>query len=365
MDIKSTMNKLYIITIALLTGFLAACGQEQEVPQQELVKTVNVETETLQPQTFERYLRLVGTVESLNDVNISAEVSGTVERYYVEKGDRVAEGEQILKIDDSKLVQEKARLEAQTEQAREQYERLQRVFEQDSIGSEIDIINARAAYQQSKSALESIKVDLQNTTVSAPFDAILEDRMLEKGEMASPGMPLVRLIGRDRLTVTAGVPSRFSDVVNIGDQAEVWFDFQSSDTLKLPITYVAESIDPQARTFKIEIELPANSKKYKIDMIANVKLRTLQRDNVIVVGEEYVFQKENAFVVYTLEQNEEGNTVAREKAVRLGPSYENSIVIEDGLSAGQQLITVGSSFLQNDTRVEVVENRSEEIAQSN
>lgn len=359
------MNKLNIIAIALLAGLLAACSQEQEVLQEELVKTVNVQTEKLQPTSFERYLRLVGTVESLNDVNISAEVSGRIERYYVEKGSQVNEGQNILKIDDSKLLQEKARLEAQTEQAREQYERLQRVFEQDSIGSEIDVINARAAYQQSKSALESIKVDLQNTTVSAPFDATLEDRMLEKGEMASPGTPLVRLIGRDQLTVTAGVPSRFSDVVNVGDRADVWFDFQSSDTLSLPITYVAKSIDPQARTFKIEIELPAKAETYKIDMIANVKLRTLRRDSAIVVGEEYVYQKEKGFVVYTLETNEQGNTVAREHAVKLGPSYENSIIIEEGLTAGQQLITVGSSFLQNDTRVEVVENRSEEFAQSN
>jgi len=359
------MNKLYIIITVLLVGLLTACAQEQEVSQEELIKTVNVQTETLHAITFERFLRLIGTVESLNDVNISAEVSGRIEKYYADKGSRVAKGEKILKIDDSKLLQEKARLEAQTEQAREQYERLQRVFEQDSIGSEIDVINAKAAYRQSKSALESIKVDLQNTTVSAPFDAILEDRMLETGEMASPGAPLVRLIGREQLTVSAGVPSRFSDVVNIGDQAEVWFDFQSSDTLNIPITYVAESIDPQARTFEIEIALPANAEKYKIDMIANVKLKTLQRDSVIVVGEEYVFQKEQGFVVYTVGENDQGNSVAREQIVKLGPSYENNIVIEEGLTSGQQLITVGSSFLQNDTRVEVVESRSEEIAQSN
>lgn len=359
------MNKFSIIIALLAIGLLSACNQEQEAPQEELVKTVNVQAETVNSKVFERYLRLIGTVESLNDVNISAEVSGRIEKYFVEKGDRVAEGEQILKIDDSKLLQEKARLEAQTEQAREQYERLKRVFEQDSIGSEIDVINARAAYQQSKSALESIKVDLENTTVSAPFDAILEQRMLEKGEMASPGAPLVRLIGRDRLTVTAGVPSRFSDVVNVGDQAEVWFDFQSSDTLTLPITYVAESIDPQARTFDVEIELPPNSEKFKIDMIANVKLRTLQRDSVIVVGEEYVYQKEQGFVVYTVGKDEQGNTIAKEQIVQLGPSYENNIVIEKGLESGQRLITVGSSFLQNDTRVEIVENRSDEFAQSN
>lgn len=359
------MNKLYIITILLILGLVTACSQEEETPREELVKTVNVQTEKIQRSLFQRYLRLVGTVESLNDVRISAEVSGRIKRYFVEKGNRVNKGEPILKIEDSKLIQERNRLEAQTEQAKEQYERLKRVFEQDSIGSEIDIINARSAYRQSRSALESVKVDLENTTVTAPFNAILEDRLLETGEMASPGAPLVRLIGRERLTVTAGVPSRFSDVVNVGDRAEVWFDFQSSDTLSLPITYVAESIDPQARTFEVEIALPQNSEKYKIDMIGNVKLRTLQLDSVIVVGEEYVYQKEQGFVVYTVGENEQGNTIAKEQMVKLGPSYENSVVIEEGLKSGQQLITVGSSFLQNDTRVEVVENQSEEFAQSN
>lgn len=359
------MNKKYIIAIVSVLGIVTACSQEQETPQEELVKTVNVETEILEPKVFNRYLRLVGTVESLNDVLISAEVSGRIEKYYIEKGTQVKKGAPILKIDDDKLLQEKARLEAQTGQAREQYERLKKVFEQDSIGSEIDVINTRSAYQQSKSALESIKVDIKNTTVRAPFDAIFEDRMLEAGEMASPGMALVRIIGREQLKVTAGVPSRFSDVVSPGDEAEVWFDFASSDTLSLPITYVAESIDPQARTFKIEIALPPKAEKYKIDMIANVKLRTLQRKGAVVIGEEYVYQKERGFVVYTVEENEEGNLVAKEQLVQLGPSYENNVVIEAGLEPGRRLITVGSSFLQDDTRIEIVDGENNELAQQN
>lgn len=359
------MNKKYIIAIVSVLGIVTACSQEQETPQEELVKTVNVETEILEPKVFNRYLRLVGTVESLNDVQISAEVSGRIEKYYIEKGTQVKKGAPILKIDDDKLLQEKARLEAQTGQAREQYERLKKVFEQDSIGSEIDVINTRSAYQQSKSALESIKVDIKNTTVRAPFDAIFEDRMLEAGEMASPGMALVRIIGREQLKVTAGVPSRFSDVVSPGDEAEVWFDFASSDTLSLPITYVAESIDPQARTFKIEIALPPKAEKYKIDMIANVKLRTLQRKGAVVIGEEYVYQKERGFVVYTVEENEEGNLVAKEQLVQLGPSYENNVVIEAGLEPGRRLITVGSSFLQDDTRIEIVDGENNELAQQN
>lgn len=347
-------------TLVLLSG--CSAEEPQATEGSDLVKSVNVETQTVSPQTFERYLRLVGTVESENDVMISAEVSGRVERYYVNKGDRVQQGAPILKIDDSKLARQQAQLQAQTEQARERYQRLKRVFEQDSIGSEMDVINAKTTYEERKAALEAVEVDLRNTTVRAPFTATLDEKMIEVGEMASPGMPLVRIIGTENLKVVSGVPSRYADAVSTGDRAQVWFDFQQADTLYLPITFVGQSIDQEARTFKVEIDLPRNTENYKVDMNANVKVRTLKQDSTLVIGEEYIYQKENHFVVYTVAKNDSGKTIALEHRVKTGPSYENSVVIENGLNFGEELITVGSSFLQDSMRVNVVANREKEIA---
>lgn len=354
------MNKLTIITAILILGLFTACSQEQETPAEEMVKTVNVHIMKIEPRQFQRYLRLVGTVESQNDVQISAEVSGRIEKYFVKKGNRVQKGDPILKIDDSKLLQEKARLEAQTEQAREQYERLQRVFEQDSIGSEIEVINARAAYRQSKSSLESVKVDLANTSVAAPFDAILEDRMLEVGEMASPGTPLVRLIGSSDIKVTAGVPARYADVVKEGENVKLWFDTESSDTLTAQIVYVAKSIDPQNRTFKIEVELPREARNYKVDMVTNIRLNTLSEENVIVVSEEFVYRKDNEFVIYLKGQNEDGDFVAKRRVVNLGPSYQSDVIIRNGLQEGDELITTGSAFLNEGMRINIIEDGKQE-----
>jgi RND family efflux transporter MFP subunit len=348
------MNKPILILIILMAGITAACSQEEEAVTDNRVRTVNVETEMLQPGVFNRYLRLVGTVESQNDVMISAEVSGRIEQYFAEKGSLVSKGEAILKIDDSKLLQEKSRLEAQTEQAREQYERLQRVFEQDSIGSEIEVINARSAYRQSQSALESIKVDLGNTTVKAPFDAILEDRFLEEGEMASPGAALVRLIGSEKLKVTAGVPARYADVVSVGDSVKLWFDTQESDTLTAEIIYVASSVDPQNRTFKIEVELPREARNYKVDMVTNIRLNTLSEENVIVVSEEFVYKKDNEFIAYVKAQNENGEPVAERRVLRLGPSYQTDVIIREGLQKGDELITTGSAFLNEGMRLNII-----------
>ncbi|WP_138431293.1 efflux RND transporter periplasmic adaptor subunit [Fodinibius saliphilus] len=360
------MNKQFILIGILSVVLLSSCSEEQkQVSEKELVKTVNVETQQVNPQSFERYLKLVGTVEARNDVRISAEVSGRIQKYFVDQGDEVKRGEPILKIDDSQLIRERERLEAITAQAKENYERLERLFKQDSVGSEIDYLNAKYDYQQNKASLEAVKVNIEKSSVTAPFDATVENIVLEEGEMASPGAVLVRLIGTNRLQVSAGVPSTYSDVVQKGDRADIWFDFQRADTMRLPIKFVGKSIDPGARTFEVEIPLPSESNSYKVDMIANVKIRTLEQQNVIVIPAELVFQHKGQNVVYTVSENEKGNKVARMQKVKLGASYKNNVVVDEGLKAEDQLITVGASFLQDQMRINIVENREEQIAQKN
>ncbi len=360
------MNKQLILKGILAVILLSGCSaEEQQTSEGDLVKTVNVETQTIEEQSFERYLKLVGTVEAQNDVRISAEVAGRITKYFVEQGDDVQKGDPILKIDDSQLVRERERLEAVTTQAKENYERLKRLYEQDSVGSEIDYLNAKYNYEQNKASLEAVKVNIAKTTVNAPFDATVENILLEEGEMASPGAVLLRLIGTNKLKISTGVPSTYSDVVNKGDIAQAWFDFQRADTLQLPISFVGKSISPQARTFEVKMKLPNEVQEYKVDMIANVMIRTLQEDDAIVIGQEYIYQDGGKNVVYTLGENEEGKPIARKKPVTLGSSYKNNVIIREGLQSGDQLLTVGSSFLQDGMRVTIVESRDDKIAQQN
>lgn len=362
------MNKIKLTVLIVVLGslFLWSCSTgDTPAQEEEKVKTVNVETRLLKPERFERFIRLVGNVESEDDIRISAEVAGRVEEYLVDKGERVQKGETIAKIDDDQLQREKERLEAVTAQSRENYERLKKVYEEQGVGSEMEYLNAKYNYEQNQAALESVKVNLDKTTIKAPFDATLETKLVEVGEMVSPGMVMVRLIGANRLKVVAGVPARYSDVVSEESRASVWFDFESSDTLQLPIAFVGQSIDPDARTFRAEIALPPQTQNYKVDMVANVSIQTLQRDDVLVVNQEFIYQKEGGYVTYITGENTSGEPVALSRSVTLGPSYGNRVIIENGLDEGDELITVGSSFLQDSMRINIVDQKTQELAFNN
>lgn len=347
-------NAKGIIISILVLGVFYACETETAEPEQA-VKTVNVETKRLEPQVFESYLQQVGTVTTNNDVRVSSEVSGRIVNLAKKEGDNVQKGQAVVKVDDRKLQQELNRLQATTSQSKENYERLKRLYEEEDIGSEIDYLNAKYAYEQNLAALESIRVDVENTSISAPFTGIVETIYTEVGEMVSPGTPVFRLINKSSKKVELGVPARYAGAIELGDEAEVWFDFDTETRYELPVTHIGNTIDPTNRTFSVEIDMPADFNQIKIDMIANVRLETEKVEGAIVVGEEYVYQKNGNDVVYVAGRDDEGNSIANERVVSLGPNYGNNVVIRDGLTAGEELITLGSSYLQDGSRIVNVE----------
>lgn len=354
-------NITKLTILLLLIGVSSACEGEMAETEQE-VKTVNVETQQLEQEAFESYLRLVGTVTTKSDVQVAAEVNGRITIIRKNEGEEVREGETVVKVDDRKLQQELNRLQATTEQSRENYERLKRLYEEENIGSEIDYLNAKYTYEQNNAALEAIKIDLEHTSISAPFTGVVESIFTEVGEIVAPGTPVYRLISRDEKRVVVGVPARYSDSVELGDIAEVWFDFDPDTRYQLPVAFIGNSIDPNNRTFKVELKLPSDYDQIKIDMAANVRLRTERIEDVIIIGEEYVFQKGGNNVVYVFDQNEEGEPIATEKKVNLGSKYNNEVVVQNGLNTGDELITLGSSYLQDGSRVQKVEEDQSEMA---
>lgn len=348
--------KLILIAAAAVGGMLA-CEMEETEGERD-VRTVDVETVTLEPSTFESFLRQVGSVTSTGDVVISAEVTGVVQEVLKREGDRVRAGEPVIRLDSRMLEQEVKRLEAATGQSRENYERLNRLYQNENIGSEIDVLNARFTYEQSLSSLESAKINLENSEIKSPFSGTIENVMAEQGVMVSAGTQVFRIVSEEDKKIRLGVPARFTNAVDMGDEAEIWFNFDPDNRYFLPVSFIGNTIDSRNRTFRVDINLPSDLTSVKVEMIANVRIRTEHLEDVIRVNEEFLFQKNNRYVVYTVGENDQGELVAVEKAVELGPSFENYTVISEGLDAGDQLITLGSSYLEDGTRINRVEERS-------
>ncbi|UCC71240.1 MAG: efflux RND transporter periplasmic adaptor subunit [Gemmatimonadota bacterium] len=335
----------------------SGCGPSSPASEaeagQEFIKTVNVEVQPVTRTDFTSYIRLTGEVEALNDVTLSAEESGVIERFFVEKGNYVRSGAALAKIRDNVLRAQVEEAMAAAELARERYERQRRLWEEEQIGSEIAYLEAKyqADLQAARVALLSER--LRRTTIVTPISGIFDERYVDAGEMVAPGTPVARVVEVDRVKVTGGVAERFAAAVNPGDSAQINLDVLPDEEFIGVIGYVGSVVDERNRTFPIEIVIANPGRAIKPKMVASVEIANDRLQDVVVIPQDAVERTEDGYQVFVVVERD-GGSFAESRPVRLGPMYANRVVIEEGLSAGEQLVVRGQQLVEAGNRVRIV-----------
>jgi len=320
-------------------------------------RIVNVETRSVRPERFVEEIQLTATVTASQDVQVAAEESGVVRAIFVEKGTHVRAGQALAKIDDRVLAAQVEQARAQAELADQTWDRRKRLWEQDSVGSEMAYLQARFAAEQTAAALESLRARLDRTTVRAPFDGVLDERSVEVGTMVSPGQVVGRLVALDPVKVRAGVPERYAADVRLGSVASVTFDVLGDRLFQAPIHYVGVTVNPENRTFPIEVELGNPDGLIKPEMVADMAVVRRVLNAVIVVPQDALIRVEDGYVAFVTGRGERG-PVARARQLTLGPSARNQVVVTGGIEPGDELIVVGQKSLADGDRINVVGTRN-------
>ena len=195
-----------------------------------------------------------------------------VRRILRDKGRLVRAGQAILRFDDAILRAQVQAAAAQTEYAEEVWERRKKLYEEDSIGSELSYHEAQHAAEQSRSNLDVLEERLARTTVTAPINGVLDERLVEIGSMVSPGTRVARIVQIDTIRVMAGTPERYALGLPVGAAASVSFDALADSVFVGTISYVGAVVDQDSRTFPIELTLLNPGGVIKPGMIAQVSV---------------------------------------------------------------------------------------------
>ena len=346
--------------LAVAAAGLGGCGPAEANDAGDALavagRVVNVEVTRIAPSDFTDVIRLTGTVSANRDVMVSAEESGIITELLVAKGSPVGVGQPIAKIDDRLLASETARARAQATLARELWQRRKRLFEEDQVGSELAYLEARYQAEQAEAALSALERRLERTVVTAPFGGILEDRLVEVGEMVSPGTPVARVVNLDPLDVAGGVPERYAPDIRAGAPATVTFDALGGQSHSGTISYVGAAVNPSNRTFPVEFSLPNPGRAIKPEMVANIEIVRSVSEQAVVVPQDALIRVEDGYQVYVVSE-EDGVPIARTRSVSVGASQRNQVVVTEGLDIGDRLVVVGQRQVAADDRVRVVNER--------
>jgi len=355
----SSPFRLGVLSLLLLA---AACGNAEAGDPEAaaeagagsgFVRVINVETAEVAPETFLEQVRLTGVVEASRDVRVSAEESGTIVETLLDKGARVRAGQPLMRIDDRILQPQVDQARAAAELAQETWQRRKRLWEEDQVGSELAYLEAKYAAEQADANLRNLQERLARTVIRAPIEGVLEDRMVETGTLVSPGTVVARVVDVNPVKINAGVPERYAPDVRVGAPATVTFDVLPEASAEATVNFVGAAVDARNRTFPVELRLPNSNGLIKPEMVANVSIQRRRMEGALVVPQDAVVRIAEGYQVFVVE-GEGDDAIARARAVTLGPSQANRVVVSEGLQAGDRLVVMGQKNVADGDRVRVV-----------
>ena len=339
---KEMMKKVLKQTgLLLLAITFVSCDQGEENGAENGVngaRLMPVETVIIETDSFEDFVRTTGTVEAIEDAMISSETSGRI-LSIKERGERVEKGEVIAQIDDRLIQAQYEAAETGYELAKDTFNRFE-ALHADSIISTQDYNSAKAQRDQAQAQLNQVEKQLQDAKIEAPFTGRIEERFIRSGELINPGLPVVRLVNTDQIRVLAGVPERYSGEIQEGSDVQISFRTVNNDSMESQITYASNVLDPETRTYAIEIEMQNSGQLIKPEMVVDLMLKRRTLQDVIIVPRTSVLRDENGQSVF-IAREENGRKFARLVDVETGSASGPLIQITSGLSAGDELVVTG------------------------
>jgi membrane fusion protein, multidrug efflux system len=203
---------------------------------------------------------------------------------------------------------------------------------------------------QGLAQLEQARKQLDDTELTAPFSGRIEQRMVQQGELVSPGSPIVRVVNTATVRVTSGVPERFAADIRPGTNVSVHFRAYGSESHTGRVSFVGNVIDASSRTFPIEVEVDNPDLLFKPEMTVELLVTRSFHENVITVPRTALIRDETGLNVFIVNRDEE-RPVAEFRAVETGRSSGGQVLILEGLYVGEEVVVAGQGNLSHGDQV--------------
>ena len=296
-------------------------------------KSVLISTIKPKKEHFQHYVEVTGSVLSKKNVNISGEVSGRIQEISAVEGMRVRKGEVLAVIDAESVQRNIDELETQMELANIVFEKQERLWKQ-QIGTEIQYLEAKNRKESLEKNMAGLTTQMDRTKVKAPFNGTVETVNVRMGELVQPGTPMFQFVGESDLFIESDVSERYVGIVNRGDSVEISFP-SINETLKTKVTAIGTIINPNNRTFKVEVVLP-NLSYVKPNMISVMKINDYESKDAVTVPNYLVLQDSKGDYVYIVE-----NDLSKKRYIKRGMVYKEITEVLEGLDGSETLVDKG------------------------
>ncbi len=382
-SMKNLWNGIILTGLLLLSGpVLTSCHHKGDMPadpkvrRAQLIKQIDslkrelvrlekqmrdtseadipfINADTVQTQSFAKYIDLQGTVKTDGNILVVPEFQGEVVKVYKKVGDRVRKGEVIMRLDDEILRNQIDEVRTQYRLALTAYQRQKRLWDQ-KIGSEMAYLQARTKKDALYKKLRTLKSRLRRAKVTAPISGTLDDIMVKEGEMAAPGRPVARIVNLDKIYAEADVSEKYLTKVRKGTPVHIRFP-EIGKELDGKVSYTGNFIHPNNRTFKTRIYLDNKNRLLKPNLTAHLQILELKKDSAVVLPLDLIMEdRAGNNYVFVLEKTDKPDIfTVKKRIIKVGPSYNGRALIVEGLNPGDLIARLGARGLTDGDRVRI------------
>ena len=324
-----------------------------------------VEIAAVEARRVEYSVRAVGAVEAFEKLQVTARVSGAIEKVAFSEGDLVKTGQLLVAIEPARYgiaVQSAkatlARAEAAEADAKAGLARREAATKDNPgllAGEEIEtwrtrVRTAGAEMAAARALVAQASLNLRDAYVRAPVGGIIETRDVQTGQYAQPGTVLATLVRRDPLLLRFQVPEMDAARLTVG-MVTLFRSGQlgpEETDYTAKIKHVAAQASNDSRMVAITAEVDdARRDKLHAGAFAEVRVPIGATERAAIVPQTAVRPSERGFLSFVIEAG-----VARERVLELGMRTEDGMVeVRSGLQPGEQLVIRGAEALKDGVEV--------------
>ena len=353
-------------------------------PSATIKTTVAMAAISSQPVVYEA----LGTITAQNSSTLSGKIMGTVKAVNVKEGDRVTKGDVLIILDERQVAATLRRSEAGLAEAKRTenaaissrnaaraganlaeatYKRYQKLFKEESATrqefeeaqarhlqaqaelaqAEAMVAAARSRIQQAQAAVSGAGISQKDATILAPYDGIVTAKMIDVGDLASPGTPLLTLEKVGGFQVEFLLPEHHIQAVQPGQALDVTIPaLEGFPAITGTVKTIAAAADEKSRSFTIKVTLPENT-LLRSGMFARVTIPVGEGGMLLIPQSAQVIQGQltGYFMV-------DDKDIARFRLMRTGRHFKDQLEVISGLKSGTRYVVSPPAGLKDGMKVE-------------
>lgn len=236
--------------------------------KESVPELMRVQTAIFTADEVERELVLHGHTAAARSITLKAETAGYISHIAVERGASVEGGELLLQLADDGRKERLREAEALIRQRELEY-KASRTLKEKGLRAETQMAEAETQLESARSQLATIQVDIDKTSVRAPFSGVLEKRPVELGDYLGVGDPVVTLVELAPFIVVADVSEQEIGKIALGDSASA--RLITGEEYQGRVRYIAPAADAATRTFTVELEVPNPENRRLLGITAEIR----------------------------------------------------------------------------------------------